>query len=399
MGAKDLLVDSNKLLAETEALLASCGGDEPQRQEQHGVSTASEPISEEEKRRRKRLQQAAKRRSKYRAKLKNERQTLEQEEKTLSTELQSLQQVRKRIKVVRERSVAVPVWRAIATRQMEGRLVAEEQQRRLTSAVRNRATLIAEVGEMMQQKLSESKERHAASQRAVCNSVVELDAEDTALYEEYLQDLDEIYSQTDAVFRAQGVEECPQYSYKLEQQRKNDGDVEYFDNLDVLLMPFEYEQTCSAMWRAMSLVHGRRDRRHYGGVTEPERTFAVKFLIACPREDGRPVDMLIHLVMRKYVEPTRMVIVWRALSEGQDEFSGMHSDETGWCVVRPVRTETDEVPVMPTIMQTFVRFVPLHVGDNKPNVGQFTKLVLVSGEEDGAEVARMMQSLVLEDPR
>eukprot|EP00644_Phytophthora_capsici_P016895 jgi/Phyca11/510369/fgenesh2_kg.PHYCAscaffold_59_\ len=55
---------------------------------------------------------------------------------------------------------------------------------------------------------------------------------------------------------------------------------------------------------------------------------------------------------------------------------------------------------MRTVMQTFVRFIPLDItkaSNSAVNGFQFTKLVVTSVEEDGAEVARMMDSLLLED--
>jgi len=90
-----------------------------------------------------------------------------------------------------------------------------------------------------------------------------------------------------------------------------------------------------------------------------------------------------------------MVVVWRALSEGEGVFSGVHSDETGWCVVRP---NTLDEPLMRTVMQTFVRFIPMGtttVPDGEVDGYQFTKLVVTSVEEEGSEIARMMDSLLL----
>ncbi|EGZ09044.1 hypothetical protein PHYSODRAFT_524629 [Phytophthora sojae] len=130
--AADLLVDSDKLLAEMEALLASCDG--PTRSATQvprvltGNADAEQHKALEDERRELRNKQAAKRRLKYRNKLKDERQTLREQEKTLSDELSELLQARKKAKAAQENSVFNPVWKGVATRQMEGRLVAEEQQ-------------------------------------------------------------------------------------------------------------------------------------------------------------------------------------------------------------------------------------------------------------------------------
>ncbi|EGZ09043.1 hypothetical protein PHYSODRAFT_383166, partial [Phytophthora sojae] len=163
-------------------------------------------------------------------------------------------------------------------------------------------------------------------------------------------------------------------SYKVGPIRKRDGDVEYLESLDVLLVPHDFSLTCSAMWQAMVQVHQRPGREQYRG----------------------PVDVLIHLVTRRYVEAGRTVMVWRAMTEGEDEFSGMHSDEFGWCVIRPNQSN----PTMPTVMETFARFIPMSVAshvEDKAHADQFAMFVVTSGEDDGAEISRMMEALLLDD--
>ncbi|GMF24373.1 unnamed protein product [Phytophthora lilii] len=401
--APDLLVDSDQLLAETEALLSTCA---PALAAESSVparpADSDNTKALDERRREIKNAQAAKRRLKYRNKLKNERQTLLEQEKTLSEDLASLQHARKKVKSLQEKSVTVPLWKGIATRQMEGRLVAEEQQRRLKSAVASRAKAIAEVKEAMRQELCGASCLNICADAGVVTKqeILQLDADDVALFEDYLQDMDIVYAQTNQAFRDSGVEECPPTSYRVEPGRKWEGDTEYFESLDVLLIPFSYHQASSAMWQAMLRVHQQNDRQHYRGVADPDNTIAVKLPISCSREAGGSVNLLVHLVTRRYVEADRMVIVWRAMTEGEDEFSGMHSDETGWCVVRPNQAESAGYEKMQTIMQTFSRFVPVTVAArraDKAQADQFAKLVVTSGEEDGLEISRMMESLLLND--
>lgn len=343
--------------------------------------------------------QAAKRRLKYHSKLKNERQTLQEQEQTLSDVLSHLQQARTRVKSLQQESVAVPVWKAIATRQMEGRLVAEEQQRRLRSAVAHRSQVISELGEIMRLRLFGSKDPTicADTEKATSECSLQLNADDKALFEDYLHDVEAVYARTDDVFQSCGAEENPVMSYRTGLERKRDGVMEY---LDVMCMPFAFEQTCSAMWQSMVHVHRQKDRKHYEGIIDPENTIAAKFRLRCLSEKGEPVNMIVHMIMRRYVEAHRMVLVWRALSEGEGDFSGMHSDETGWSIVRPNDTDEDDMSPMRTVMQTFVRFVPMNIANtslNEVDSDHFTKLVVTSVEEDAAEIARMMDSLLIQD--
>ncbi|KAE8996127.1 hypothetical protein PR003_g21840 [Phytophthora rubi] len=402
--ATALQLDNDQLLAESEALLASCDGSTSTASQvsiprDHQSADAEGFKALEDQRRELRNKQAAKRRRKYHNKLKNERQTLQEQELTLSEELSELQRTRrKKTKLLQVKRVLDPVWEAIAARQMEGRSVAEEQQKRLKSAVASRQKVIREVGEMMRQQLCgvHSPQMCGANSTTDAN-LRQLDADDIALFEDYLQDIDTVYAQTDEAFRGSGLEENPRTSYKVGPVRRRDGDVEFLESLDVLLVQHDFEQTCNAMWRAMVHVHRRQDRQQYRGVTDPDNTIAVKLRIPCPRDSGEPVDMLVHLVTRRYVEAGRVVIVWRAMTEGDDEFSGMHSDEFGWCVIRP----NERKSTLPTVMATFARFVPMTVAthfEDKAHVDQFAKFVVTSGEEDGAEISRMMEALLLDDP-
>ncbi|KAL3670925.1 hypothetical protein V7S43_004110 [Phytophthora oleae] len=333
--------------------------------------------------------QAAKRRLKYRKKLKNERETLYEQEKTLADELNQLQHARKKVKSIQETSVTAPLWKAVASRQMDGRLVAQEQQQRLKNAVSSRAKVLQEVNEMMLRRICASNLRGQAERP----NTVELEPDDIALFEEYLQDMDDVYKQTDETFRAAGVDENPSASYKVGPLWKRDGDLEYFENLEVTLVPFSFERTSNATWQAIQHVHRDESRQHYNGVTDPENTIAVKCRIPSPKDDGGLVDMLIQVAIKKYVEADRMIIVWRALTEGDDEFAGMHSDETGWSVIRPHKPEG-------AVIQTFTHFFPMAIATtfgDKARTDQFSKLVVTSGEEDGLEITRMMESLLIQD--
>ncbi|RLN80925.1 hypothetical protein BBJ28_00003395 [Nothophytophthora sp. Chile5] len=417
-----LLLDSHLLIAETEALLSSLNAPSPlptnveprisNPRAVEAISTRSScrnavkersAINQTLGERRHEVQsaQAAKRRLEYREKVKDEWRSLQQEESALSAELLKLQRARAEAKKLQESSLALSVWRAIATRQMEGRLVAEAQHRRLETAVENRAKVIQEVGSMLHERLYGSGAALPTGNGTLeQQSTIRLEPDDTALYEDYLQDLAGIYAQTDEVFRLCGVEDTPEASFRREPKRRRDGELEFFENLDVLLIPFDYQKTCSAMWQAMTLVYRQKDRQHYEGVTDPDNTMAVKFRFQCPGEADERVEMVVRFVMRRYVEANRLVIVWRALSEGEGEYAGMHSDETGWCVVRPLDTNASDSVELPTVMQTFIRFVPMNFASGasgERNADQFTKLVVISGEEDGLEVARMMESLLLDD--
>lgn len=281
-----------------------------------------------------------------------------------------------------------------ALRQQQGQCEAEEQQQRLKSAVENRIKLVQDVNETLKQRVHKLNEATAVLSPDVDHG----DSADIALFEEYLQDMDVIYAQTDDAFRASGVEETPLMPYRVGPDQKWIGGLQYFEFLDVLPIPFSFEQTCSVMWESILRSHGKEGRKHYSSVTNPDNTMAVNFRVACPRKSGEPANFMVHFVTRRYIEPSRMIIVWKALTEGEKEFSGMHSDETGWSVVHSYNS--DEAAMVPTVMKTFLHCMPTRVlGESceKEDLKNFAKLVMEAGEEDGLETARLMESLVIND--
>ncbi|KAG6943905.1 hypothetical protein JG688_00017373 [Phytophthora aleatoria] len=125
-----LVVATNQLLAETETLLSSL---ETPPQEQIAPNTSisnrlnaakTDQVPAEERREYRNVQ-AAKRRLKYRQKLKDEKETLQRQEMELSSELSRLQSAQKAEKMRYVNTMSLSVWRAIATRQKEKRLEAE----------------------------------------------------------------------------------------------------------------------------------------------------------------------------------------------------------------------------------------------------------------------------------
>ncbi|GMF55158.1 unnamed protein product [Phytophthora fragariaefolia] len=375
--AAELLQHSQRLLAETAALLAACEG----------------PSETDDERRERRNRQAAKRRRRHRDKLKAERQALHEQEKTLSDRLRALQQAKEE---TQERSVLDPEWEAVASRQRQGRWVAEQQQRRLRRAVARRHEVALEMAQMLRRQLCGLRSLQVEAKDESKDE--RLDADDVALFEDYAQGLDAVYARTDEALQECALEDKSRASYKVGPVRRRDGDVEYLESIDVLLAPHGFKQTCSAMWQAMVLVHQRQGRQQYRGVVDPDNTIAVKLRIPCLRDSEAPVDVLVHLVTRRYVEAERMIIVWRAMTEGVDEFSGMHFDEYGWCVIRPNKDRSHAA--MPTIMETFARFLPMSLApqfEDKARSDQFARFVVTSGEDDGAEISRMMKTLLLDD--
>ncbi|KAK1929822.1 hypothetical protein P3T76_014668 [Phytophthora citrophthora] len=140
-GPDNLLLASHQLVAETEALLSSCNGLKTSGDRTVQVSGGKTQAD----RRKIRNANAAKRRLKYCKKVEDERQLLRQQEKELSTELIKLQAAKSETQLIFERTKTMPIWRAIATRQLQSRIVAETERRRLRDAVATSTKVLQEL--------------------------------------------------------------------------------------------------------------------------------------------------------------------------------------------------------------------------------------------------------------
>ncbi|KAE9304084.1 hypothetical protein PR003_g21838, partial [Phytophthora rubi] len=334
----------------------------------------AEPISAE-KRREIRNAQAAQRRLRYRQKLKNEKETLQQQEIQLSQELTKLQQARVDEKNDQVDRMTLSVWKAIAIRQKERRVGAETQQRQLRAAVVARARFIHQMNALLQRPdsqvescgdRSDSGEQHAGS----------------ALLRTFVGELDELYVQTDQIMEE--VDFKVTYPLVYKPTRTCTQGVEIYDSADATVVPFDFEQTCRAMSVLMMTDPTQKKTR------ELKNTVTVKYQVKSQLKPGENFKLMVHVAVRRYREPDRMVFVWRGLNEGLGALSGYHTDETGWLVLRPHLTST--------LLESYVRFVPVSVGEaGASNEGpdRFAEVVIKTGENEVSELMAMLENMLI----
>ncbi|KAE9259073.1 hypothetical protein PR003_g34946, partial [Phytophthora rubi] len=168
------------------------------------ASTSSPPVVVESIRSRDAI-----RRSTYRQKQKAEKDELYRQVEELSSQLSVLQKNKESAEVSRGTGlVQSPVWKALATRHMQGRLIAEEQRRRLCEAVERRSALIRDLGVIIRKRISEEQPEDVRSSAKKLRT----ESPDTALYQAYMSELDEVYARTDGIFKdtsaQREAEEC-----------------------------------------------------------------------------------------------------------------------------------------------------------------------------------------------
>ncbi|KAG7388222.1 hypothetical protein PHYBOEH_007978 [Phytophthora boehmeriae] len=273
------------------------------------------------------------------------------------------------------------------------------EQQELVAAVQSRYRLIQEFGQYMNKQFLGGKltqDHFHDDEVNYSHKRIRLESSDAMIFESYLQELADVYAQTDEVFKDCGMELTSNDSCKPEPTWKMNRDTGYYVFTNKLALPFDFRQTSELLWKLSQILHRQDDRELYDGVGDPENCIALKFRTTSCLESGEVVSVVHRAVGHRYDEGDRLVILWRSFSEGEGLFGGMHSDETGWCVVVP---STD--PTQPgTRLQICIRNFPMHFSGaekDEATVEQFTGWLCASGSEDIAEITSSLQSMLLEE--
>ncbi|KAG7384951.1 hypothetical protein PHYPSEUDO_002097 [Phytophthora pseudosyringae] len=267
------------------------------------------------------------------------------------------------------------VWKATAGRQVK----ALQERRLLREEVRKRAGWIRGMRNLVHGQPQQAEALPASVQ-----------AEHPLLFQLYIRELDAVSKQTNDIFRAFAMDSSPQSSM-IKTTREKQGDTEFFQSYGKQLMPFEYRQTCHFLWQLVALAHRQEGRQLHRQVEDPANTVAITFRYC---DQDQTASVTEHYVIRRYTASYRTVLVWRALHEGEGVFRGMHSDETGWCVIHAATLDAC------TVVETCTRVVPMPLGSAASHVSkvdQFTSTVLKSAEEDILQISMKLDKVLLEE--
>ncbi|POM64422.1 Hypothetical protein PHPALM_20048 [Phytophthora palmivora] len=205
-----------------------------------------------------------------------------------------------------------------------------------------------------------------------------------------------VYAQIDEALRAGGLDSVGGGWRGSGRMWKEDGSgcFLYIDKQDI---PYNFQQTCKNMWRVkrMPLWEGKQEL--FTGVSDPENTMVFKFRVQMRQPYSVKIQFLQRVVVvRRYEEQGRMILIWRTLAEGDGIFAGMHADETGWSVVTP-STGTSKPE---TVLRVCIRHIPMNlrsVRSCQPRPRLFTTMVLDNGTDEASKFALTLEKLLHEE--
>ncbi|KAG1691827.1 hypothetical protein DVH05_026202 [Phytophthora capsici] len=330
------------------------------------------------------------RRSTYRQKQKAQKADLYKEVEDLSTQLSTLKSKKVAAKTKSGLGLApTMVWKALANRHLQARLASEEQQARLREAVERRTSLIRDLGSLIRKRISE--EHHDGDGSSSPSKRPRVQTPDMALYETFIKELDDVYARTDDIFKETEMEGNPEDTALRTVRKKTN----YHELVGKSTTPFPFDRVRSFVGQIKCMENrANSEKIEIPGVSED--TNVIKFRIEA--RVGMAVGSLVqHAITRRYNEPDRVVIIWRKFTEGEGVYAGMHSDETGWNIIR---SDPSCVGSSGTVMESVIRYVPMSfstVASADGKLKEFADTIIAAGEEDCQACVQKLEALLLDD--
>ncbi|GMF18327.1 unnamed protein product [Phytophthora lilii] len=329
------------------------------------------------------------RQRRYRKRLKDSREELLLQVEELSKELNRLNtRTPKRKKTDTDGVIATTRWVADAIREKEMRVESEAEQKQPIAAVNRQAEYIMGLRQVVGYRSGDVIEYGGGGVGSfLCqNNIPTLHSMTSALYMTYLQQLDACYARVDTVMNECGMNTMAETTIRTIHRRKNDGEVAYFQHVNKVALPFNFQQTCDVLWQAVR----EQDEPAFGGYEiAPDNDVFIKTRVLRALNIGALAQRFIS---RFYKEEGRLLLVWKMSSEGEGAFSGLHAEETTWLSVRQTPTG---VMLEVCAQQVPMRFNLPH--SKQPAIDKFYNLLHESLEADKEEMSKRMEKLLISD--
>lgn len=352
------------------------------------------------------LKEVTRKRNAYREKMKCELQYLRSRAVEMEEQLTALRQGAVTALSHKDKQLIDSSWERIARHQLEARMASEAENTRLKSVLQD----YVEMAKSVQQSLGKRfvlEEAAAAKPKTKRGRATRTPWEDEE-FTKLAGDLDAAFDRLHQVMRDSGLDNAAVDSSRNIQMKTSVSassvETPYIELTDTAVTPFPPRLTAKAVWRALLHQFFHQNREDYGvkKIWQTGNTFAVncRSKRTLKTQGGQEMYLNCKIVLRKYIdEESRMVIVWRALNEGEGEHAGVYGDETGWSVVQPLSgycgLSTDG-----SIIRSCIHMVHRHRETSavqQPSVDVLTELMVTSNEEDMLWLTKSVENLLLNE--
>ncbi|KAG7389353.1 hypothetical protein PHYBOEH_007534 [Phytophthora boehmeriae] len=250
------------------------------------------------------------------------------------------------------------LWEDIALRQLDSRQESEKENANLREMINvqlqeaknlkrllKRRTKI----EMMEEMLGVKKPRLQFADPA----------ENPQVFEDMLQDIDELYAEVDAVFSVKGLYNLPCPGRKRV-AKPNISDGLFMELMQRVVVPFGIRETEKAVWKALTGIWfqglktadiAKHARFHAYRVGESNNTMKISFFAEVSGLLQAVKGAAFRAVVRKYVENDRVVFVYKSLLEPIlfEKTTGFHTRTTLRIIVHEDKDGSEALSVIDSL--------------------------------------------------
>lgn len=279
-----------------------------------------------------------------RDKRKEEMQQLRTEAAALETQLTQLRHQRQ--SALRVRDKRQQIWHELVTRQCRLRQLAEAENQQLKALLQNMLRIDSPLQlegalalPVTGRALSDRLPNYMRGPWYKALPPPQRDADLAAVFEPLLRRLDAGFAEIDAVFSENGLHQelTEPRCYAERKTRRLGQPCHFIELIDVRFLPFHWLAVGNTTWecnKARNLTES--DSHVYPCAERPEDSFAVcyrKQLITASgggQQSQQQQSMECKLVMRRYVEAHRVVLMCANQIQGESELSGATTSDIGY---------------------------------------------------------------------
>ncbi|RLN94831.1 hypothetical protein BBJ28_00026088 [Nothophytophthora sp. Chile5] len=300
---------------------------------------------------------------------------------------------------------APEVWKEMAGHQLDQRLKAERENRRLKAVLEGQLKIAKSLEKLLQARATthvmESCVSDGRRKRRMHQSAA--DRSDSSIFEDLLAGVDVAYREVDAIFHDNG----------LDTKESSFNDAQIHEGVDGVYMkifaskvvPFDVMATGTAAWKyfARSMEHMPFHflyQKDLQNLETTDDTIIESFGMEL-HANGTQADYRVKQIVRRYVEEDRVVIVWRSYIDPV-EFSGVpvrgaEFQEKGFLVVRRPRAMSPRFALLQTCYLISPALPIRSLSDERSVTGELTDFVLSGTEANVASCHQMIENILFNE--
>ncbi|KAH7465511.1 uncharacterized protein KRP23_12051 [Phytophthora ramorum] len=308
-------------------------------------------------------------------------------------------------KLQQQEEEAPAVWKEMASHQLEQRLKSERENRQLKLVLEGQIKIAKSLEKLLQARATTNAIASCLGegQRLKRMHGSAPNRSDANIFKELMAGIDSAYREVDTVFHDNGLDTKESSFNDATMHEGADG--VYMKIFASKVLPFDVAATGNAAWRyfSRSLEHMPFRFLYHKDLQNVETTddtiiesFGMEL-----HAKGTQADYRVKQIVRRYVEESRVVIVWRSyidpMSFAGGPVHGAEFQEKGYLVVRRPRAMSSRFALLQTCYLISPALPIRSLSDERAVTGELTDFVLHGTEANVASCHQMIENILFNE--